>query len=102
MWKRKPLRRQPRYSRPAKGTDATMAMPSMWSWDSFTSDIAGCATTKDLTSCTTACRGTFRDRKDIAYEAARFAKSQHLAEIIEIVDRSTGVKLIMLEDGRTS
>jgi len=25
---------------------------------------------------------TFRDRKDAAYEAARFAKSRHLADII--------------------
>ncbi len=44
---------------------------------------------------------TFRDRKDVAYEAARFAKSRHPADIIEIVDCSTGTKVIMLADGRT-
>jgi hypothetical protein len=44
---------------------------------------------------------TFRDTKPTAYEAARFAKDRHPADIIEIVDRSTGQKLIMLADGRT-
>jgi len=44
---------------------------------------------------------TFRDRKDIAYEAARYAKSKAKGDIIEIVDRSTGAKVVMLEDGRT-
>ena len=29
---------------------------------------------------------TLRDRKDVAYEAARFAKNRHPADIIEIVD----------------
>jgi hypothetical protein len=36
-----------------------------------------------------------------AFEAARFAKGKAKGEIIEIVERSTGTKLIMLEDGRT-
>ena len=36
-----------------------------------------------------------------AYEAARYAKSKAKGDIIEIVDRSTGTKLVMLEDGRT-
>jgi hypothetical protein len=44
---------------------------------------------------------TFRDVKATAFEAARFAKSRNPRDIIEIVDRSTGAKLIMLEDGRT-
>ena len=44
---------------------------------------------------------TFRDRKDVAYEAARFAKSSHPADIIEIVECATGSKVIMLADGRT-
>jgi hypothetical protein len=44
---------------------------------------------------------TFRDQKATAYEAARFAKAQHRADIIEIVERSTGTKMVMLEDGRT-
>jgi hypothetical protein len=43
---------------------------------------------------------TFRDRKSVAYEAARFAKSRHPEDIIEIVDFSTGTKVIMLADGR--
>ena len=45
---------------------------------------------------------TFRDRREMAYEAARFAKGRHPADIIEIVDRSTGQKLVMLADGRTA
>ena len=44
---------------------------------------------------------TFRDSEAIAFEAARFAKSRHPADIIEIVDCSTGRKLVMLADGRT-
>jgi hypothetical protein len=44
---------------------------------------------------------TFRDQRETAFEAARFAKSRHPADIIEIVDRSTGTKLVMLADGRT-
>ena len=44
---------------------------------------------------------TFRDCKDIAYEAARFAKANAPGDIIEIVDLSTGAKLVMLQDGRT-
>ena len=45
---------------------------------------------------------TFRDQKATAYEAARFAKARFRGEFIEIVDRSTGAKMIMLEDGRTT
>ena len=44
---------------------------------------------------------TFRDNRETAFEAARFAKARTKGEIIEIVDRSTGQKLVMLEDGRT-
>jgi hypothetical protein len=44
---------------------------------------------------------TFRDKRDTAFHAARYAKSKARGEIIEIVDRSTGAKLVMLEDGRT-
>ena len=44
---------------------------------------------------------TFRDTQAAAYDAARFAKARTRDEIIEIVARSTGTKLIMLEDGRT-
>ena len=41
---------------------------------------------------------TFRDTKAAAFEAARFAKSRTKGEII---DRSTGAKVVMLKDGRT-
>jgi hypothetical protein len=44
---------------------------------------------------------TYRDVKAVAFEAARFAKSLHPADIIEIVDRATGKKSLMMEDGRT-
>jgi len=44
---------------------------------------------------------SYRDKKETAYEAARFAKNRTKGELIEIVDRSTGAKLSMLEDGRT-
>jgi hypothetical protein len=44
---------------------------------------------------------TFRDKRETAFEAARYAKSKARGEIIEIVERSTGTKLVMLEDGRT-
>jgi hypothetical protein len=45
---------------------------------------------------------TFRDQKAMAYEAARFAKTQNPADIIEIVDRSNGTKMVLLADGRTA
>jgi hypothetical protein len=45
---------------------------------------------------------TFRDQKALAYEAARFAKTQQPGDIIEIVDRSNGTKMLMLSDGRTA
>ena len=45
---------------------------------------------------------TFRDQKAMAYEAARFAKTRSHADLIEIVDRSTGESLIMLANGRTA
>jgi hypothetical protein len=47
----------------------------------------------------------FRDRKETAFDAARFAKTKARGDIIEIVieivDRSTGARLVTLEDGRT-
>jgi hypothetical protein len=45
---------------------------------------------------------TFRDKKEMAYEAARFAKTQNPADIIEIVDRANRTKLVMQADGRTA
>ena len=43
---------------------------------------------------------TFRDRRETALEAARFAKSNAKGDIIELRDCSTGEKLAMLTDGR--
>ena len=43
----------------------------------------------------------FRDKRETAFEAARFAKSKAKGDIIEIVELSTGTKLVMLADGRT-
>jgi hypothetical protein len=43
---------------------------------------------------------TFRNRKEIAYEAARFARANAKGDIIEIVDCLTGAKTIVLADGR--
>jgi len=43
---------------------------------------------------------TFRDRRDTAIEAARFAKSRAKGEIIELLDFATGERLMMLADGR--
>ena len=45
---------------------------------------------------------SFRDQKAMAYEAARFAKTQNPADLIEIVDRFNGSKLVMLANGRTA
>ena len=44
---------------------------------------------------------TFRDNRETAFEAGRYVKSLHPADIIEIIDRSTGTKIVMLADGRT-
>jgi hypothetical protein len=43
---------------------------------------------------------TFRDRRDTALEAARFAKSKAKGDIIELRDCATGEKFVMLADGR--
>jgi hypothetical protein len=45
---------------------------------------------------------TFRDTKAAAFAAARLGKSRARDELIEIVDRSTGAKLVMLEAGRAA
>ena len=44
---------------------------------------------------------TFRDVKASAYDAARELKRSNRNSIIEVRDRSSDAKLIMLEDGRT-
>jgi len=43
---------------------------------------------------------TFRDRRDAAYQAARYLKSRHPKDFVEIVDCATGTKLIVFDDGR--
>ena len=43
---------------------------------------------------------TFRDQRETAFEAARYAKSQAKGDIIELRDCATGEKLVMLSDGR--
>jgi hypothetical protein len=43
---------------------------------------------------------SYRDKKDVAFEAARFAKQRAKGDIIEIVDLATGTKMVILEDGR--
>ena len=44
---------------------------------------------------------TFRDKRETAFEAARYAKGKARGDIIEIRECATGRKLVMLEDGRT-
>jgi hypothetical protein len=43
---------------------------------------------------------TFRDRKDTAYEAARYLKARSPKDIVEILDCATRARLIVFEDGR--
>ena len=45
---------------------------------------------------------TFRDRKDAALEAARYLKSRHPRDIVEVLDCATRAKLIVFEDGRAT
>ncbi len=45
---------------------------------------------------------TFRDVKAHAFDAALLIKKKNKDAIVEIVDRSTGAKAMMLEDGRTA
>jgi hypothetical protein len=44
---------------------------------------------------------TFRDKRETAFDAARYAKSKVKSDLIEIIDRASRAKLILLEDGRT-
>ena len=43
---------------------------------------------------------TFRDQREAAYDAARYLKTQHPKDFVEVFDRATGAKLIVFEDGR--
>jgi hypothetical protein len=42
----------------------------------------------------------FRDRRETALEAVRFAKSNAKGDIIQLRDCATAEKLVMLADGR--
>jgi hypothetical protein len=43
---------------------------------------------------------TFRDQKEAAYQAARYLKSRHPTDFVEVRDLATGATLIVFEDGR--
>jgi hypothetical protein len=45
---------------------------------------------------------TFRDRPAPASDAAYVLKQKHIADVVEVRDRSTGQKVLMREDGRTA
>ena len=45
---------------------------------------------------------TFHDAKAHTFNAAQLPKSTRKGDIVEIIDRSTGSKVMMLEDGRTA
>jgi hypothetical protein len=45
---------------------------------------------------------SFRDKRETAFDAARFGKSRNPRDRIEVLDRATGNKLIMLADGRVT
>jgi hypothetical protein len=43
---------------------------------------------------------TFRDQREVAYDAARYLKIRHPKDFIEAFDRATSTRLIVFEDGR--
>ena len=45
---------------------------------------------------------TFRDRREAAYDAARYLKRRHPKDFVEVLDHATGTKLIVFEDGRVT
>ena len=45
---------------------------------------------------------TFHDVKQHAYDTARLIKEKDKTGNVEILDRSTGAKTMMLDDGRTA
>ena len=45
---------------------------------------------------------SFRDREKVAYEAARYWKQRHPADLVEVRVRATGQRILMREDGRTA
>jgi hypothetical protein len=42
---------------------------------------------------------TFRDRREAEYQAARYLKTRHPKDFVEVLDCATGTKLIVFEDG---
>ena len=45
---------------------------------------------------------SFRDREEVAYEAARYWKQRHPKDLVEVRVRATGQRVLMREDGRTA
>ena len=45
---------------------------------------------------------TFRDQREAAYDAARYLKTRHPSDFVEVLDCATGTKLIVFEDGRVT
>ena len=44
---------------------------------------------------------SYRDIKNVAYEAARLGKERAKGDIIEVIDLAAGAKVVILEDVRT-
>ena len=45
---------------------------------------------------------SFRDQREVAYDAARYLKTRHPKDFVEVLDRAAGTKLIVFEDGRVA
>jgi hypothetical protein len=43
---------------------------------------------------------TFRDQREAAYDRARYLKTRHPKDFVEVLDQATGAKLVVFEDGR--
>ena len=45
---------------------------------------------------------SFRDQREAAYDAARYLKIRPPKHFVEVLNRATGTKLIVFEDGRVT
>jgi hypothetical protein len=45
---------------------------------------------------------SFRDREEVAYETARYMKQRHPKDLVAIVVRATGKRVMIREDCRTA
>ena len=43
---------------------------------------------------------SFRDQREAAYDRARYLKTRHPKDFVEVLDQATGAKLVVFEDGR--